>query len=69
MTHEELLKVLEETGDAAGFRMDRNAWYTLADIVKLHLPDKATPGEPIVCHYCKIIYPCTEVAIIIRWLT
>jgi len=33
----------------------------LRAVVELHTADFGTPGEDIVCDYCKITYPCPTI--------
>jgi hypothetical protein len=45
MEHDELMKGLK----------------ALLAVVELHYEDFGTPGEEIVCDWCKVIYPCPTI--------
>lgn len=49
MTHDELLVLLKGEAKSAVFRMDRNAWLILCDVVELH---KAGNGREAKCVAC-----------------
>jgi hypothetical protein len=36
----------------------------LLSVVELHYEDFGTPGEEIVCDWCKVIYPCPTIRVI-----
>ena len=66
MTYDELLALLKHYAEAAGLRMDRNCWFILSDVVKLHKPT----GSPLTCLHCdslsnksaySIDYPCPTI--------
>lgn len=73
MTHEELLVLLQGEAKSAGFRMDRNAWLVLCDVVELHknhgecgMPasDLVSPCPAInTCHECgtNVAWPCPTI--------
>ena len=57
MTHDELLASIEKMmNHDAIFMKD-----ALRAVVELHTADFGTPGEDIVCDYCKITYPCPTI--------
>jgi hypothetical protein len=64
MTHEELLALLQGEAKSAGFRMDRNAWLVLCDVVELHrpslIPDWVPTDKEFMC-WCAHIYPCPTI--------
>ena len=69
--YDKLLGVLKEEAESAGFRMDRNAWFTLSDIVELHeIKSNCSCGCGCCqfCSYCKEAYPCKTITIIIKEL-
>jgi hypothetical protein len=64
MKHDELLLLLKEEAKSAVFRMDRNAWLTLSDIVELHKP--FTVKDEVLCEGCcqhvyLTDYPCPTI--------
>jgi len=61
MTHDELLnKILMECGCGNT--------KALRAVVELHTADFGTPGEDIVCDYCKVTYPCPTIQEILNEL-
>jgi hypothetical protein len=59
MTHDELLTLLKETAEAAIFRMDKNAWLILSDVVQLHKPYKV--NDIFLCDVEPLAYPCPTI--------
>jgi len=59
MTHDELLTLLKETAEAAIFRMDKNAWLILSDVVQLHKPYKV--NDIFLCDVEPLTYPCPTI--------
>lgn len=72
MTHEELLTLLKGEAESAAFRMDKNAWLTVRDIVELHKPfqfENAPDEYGLVCIHCQLgvvgdTYPCETIQVI-----
>ena len=71
MTHNDLVALLKETAEAAAFRMDRNAWLILSDVVELHKPFKVQ-DEVLCAGCCQHTYltnwPCDTIKAIERQL-
>lgn len=67
MTHNELIEVLEHT--AQDGMADQPILKGLRAVVELHYRDFGTPGENVVCDYCKVIYPCPTIQAIEKELT
>jgi hypothetical protein len=63
MTHDELLILLKEQAKSAIFRMDRNSWLILSDVVELHKPSEIPDWVPVrglMC-WCAHMYPCPTI--------
>lgn len=62
MTHDELLaEIIGDDGEALKIETLR-AWQSaLRAVVELHYQDFGTPGENVVCDYCKVTYPCQTI--------
>ena len=67
MTNDELVLLLKETAESAIFRMDRNAWLILCDVVELHkphpIPDWVPTKDKLMC-WCAHVYPCPTIQVI-----
>jgi len=61
MTHDELLARLSEKAVVTETFNNRAVARALRAVVELHTADFGTPGEDIVCDYCKITYPCPTI--------
>ena len=59
MTHDELLTLLKTEATSAAFRMDRNAWLTLCDVVELHKPYQV--NDVYLCDAEPLAYPCPTI--------
>ena len=65
MTHDELLDKIywhwrkDPRGDGLQAMTDYRR--TILAVVELHNQDFGTPGEIVVCDYCKVIYPCPTI--------
>lgn len=62
MTHDELLELI---GNYQGYAPVDYGQVDLVNalraVVELHYQDFGTPGENVVCDYCKVIYPCPTI--------
>jgi hypothetical protein len=56
MTHDELLAKIDGFSCCSGAHE-----LALRAVVELHYEDFGTPGEEIVCDWCKVIYPCPTI--------
>jgi hypothetical protein len=54
MTHDELLALLNTKSDS-------DEVHALRAVVELHRSDFGTPGEDVVCDWCKVVYPCPTI--------
>ena len=66
MTHDELLAGIDQWlthSEIAKGQPNKaiNALKALRAVVELHYADFGTPGEVIVCDYCKVTYPCPTI--------
>lgn len=69
MTHDELLaKLWVLPADVTELQHGAKAVQALRAVVELHNQDFGTPGEPVVCDYCKVDYPCPTIQAIEREL-
>jgi hypothetical protein len=64
MTHDELLAKLKPTDTPFPQYSPNSVVNALVAVVELHNQDFGTPGEYVVCDYCKVIYPCPTIKII-----
>ena len=60
MTHDELLATLNSKQFMES-RTPETPYFSLRAVVELHYADFGTPGEVIVCDYCKVTYPCPTI--------
>jgi hypothetical protein len=62
MTHEELLaKLWILPANVTELQHGAKAVQALRAVVELHPQDFGTPGEPVICDYCKVDYPCPTI--------
>ena len=65
MTHDELLAKIKTGNEFAGIKYAPDSHtFALRAVVELHYEDFGTPGEEIVCDWCKVIYPCPTIRVI-----
>ncbi len=69
MTHDELLAKINNLPEVIGLAEFKVRHDALLAVVELHNEDFGTPGEKIVCDWCKVIYPCLTIQAIEKELS
>ena len=63
MTHADLITLLKNYAENAAFRMDRNSWLILNDVVELHKPEGLSTDPK--CYECQgldaVDWPCATI--------